>query len=221
MPGAKTWLAAGLVGLLATSTGGCDDSDTEAGGGAAASGGSGAAATGGAGGVTAAGGTAGSGGSGAAATGGSGGGEDTVWYDSTSNRMWQDPPAGSMGWDPAKDYCSNLLYAGHDDWRLPSIGDLRSMIRGCANTEIGGDCNIQDGDCLETACWDTACYGCSDNQGPAAGCYWPDELQGQCTAYWSASTVWDENAIWNVGFTDASVLPGGNGHVRCVRTGID
>ena len=65
--------------------------------------------------------------------------EGGVYVDYKTNLMWQDEPygdvedgayknnrsAGKAGrWRYAKSYCSNLVYAGFDDWRLPKIGEL-------------------------------------------------------------------------------------------------
>jgi len=61
-----------------------------------------------------------------------------VYIDRDTNLMWQDAPygdiedgaykhnrsAGKAGrWRYAKSYCANLVYAGFDDWRLPTIGE--------------------------------------------------------------------------------------------------
>jgi hypothetical protein len=35
---------------------------------------------------------------------------------------------GTWVWSSAIDFCNNLLYAGHSDWRLPSIKELESLV---------------------------------------------------------------------------------------------
>jgi len=36
--------------------------------------------------------------------------------------------SGSTNWTGAVDFCNNLVYAGHSDWRLPSINELESLV---------------------------------------------------------------------------------------------
>ena len=144
------------------------------------------------------------------------------WYDSSSGLTWQNPPADDlMVWDYAKDYCTNLSLDGHNDWRLPTISELRSLIRGCPGTVTGGACGVTDS-CTDISCNDSGgCYDCSSGDGPADGCYWPDEMEGSCSYYWSSSPVEDfDNLAWYVGFYDGNVnvnYVGYYGYVRCVR----
>jgi len=55
--------------------------------------------------------------------------ENDTWTDSTSGLMWQN--GSSVGseyyaWDEALSYCESLSWGGFDDWRLPTISELRS-----------------------------------------------------------------------------------------------
>jgi hypothetical protein len=144
-----------------------------------------------------------------------------AWCDPTSGLTWQVTPTGTMqGWE-ATAHCAGLDLGGHTDWHLPTIGELRTLIRGCPATEDGGSCNVEEGDCLAWSCQDSSCNGCYKDDGPAEGCYWPDEMQGPCSWYWSSSPVEDsDDDAWLVGFHaglvyDADVYT--DLHVRCVR----
>ena len=136
---------------------------------------------------------------------------------------WQNPPAdNTMTLHAAIDYCEGLSLDGYSDWHLPSISELRSLIRGCPATETGGSCGVND-DCLsDAACRDSSCDGCSDGQGPAAGCYWPDGMEGSCSYYWSSSRGDLVDFAWYVdfdyGYVDSN-YEGSNRSVRCVRRG--
>ena len=47
----------------------------------------------------------------------------------------------------AGDFCSQLnreQYGGHNDWRLPTIDELRSIIQNCPGTELEGECRISE-----------------------------------------------------------------------------
>ena len=148
-----------------------------------------------------------------------------TWTDSKSGLTWQvEPTGGTMTWDAAKTHCSDLDLAGHTDWRLPDIGELRSLIRGCPATELGSaTCKVEKGGCLDSTCDEgNLCEYCSGNNGPADGCYWPDSIIGTCGWYRSSSPVEDvAGHAWYVGFDYGDVydlgVDGSGRHVRCVR----
>ena len=161
---------------------------------------------------------------------GSAGGTGT-WTDPTSGLTWQvTPTGGTMNWSEAKARCVGLDLDG-GGWHLPTIGELRSLIRGCSKTEPGGSCYVEDGGCLKRRCQNNSCEGCLYKGGPADGCYWPDGMRGICRWYWSSSPVEDGGdgswyVIFNLGPVDGSgvggyVFDAGSVHnlllVRCVR----
>ena len=147
------------------------------------------------------------------------------WTDPASELRWQNPPAQDrMAWSPAIQYCSALVVGATDDWRLPGIGELRSLIRGCPATESGGTCNVKEGQCLGWSCKDSSCGGCPISEGPASGCYWSNELLGTCESpvpwYWSSAMVDSRGEAWGVSFRVGMVYVGSVGsdrNVRCVR----
>ncbi len=143
-----------------------------------------------------------------------------------SNLIWQNPPAGSlMDWEDAKDYCINLSLDGYSDWRLPTISELRSLIRGCPYTETDGICRVTD-ECLsaDPPCLDTDYNRCEYESGPADGCYWSEDMQGKCGNHWSSSQVVELGwGRWSVSFPEALVRPADKAelqYVRCVSNGV-
>ena len=151
--------------------------------------------------------------------------------DQDSGLIWQNPAAvefdeeeGQMSWQDAIDYCENFSGGGYDDWYLPTVDELRSLIQGCPGTMTGGGCGVTDA-CLSCTCSNDDCGGCSGGYGPTDGCYWGDEMSGPCHWYWSSSApVLDcGNGIscaWRVGFYGgfvASDPKGADHYVRCVR----
>jgi len=129
-----------------------------------------------------------------------------------------------MNWKQAKQYCQELTLGGYDDWRLPTIYELRSLYRGCPAEETTNSCK---GDCSTLLCETKTqyeyCGNCPLGGGPDNGCYWPEELEGSCSKYWSATKV-DKSFIrgaWVASYYSGEVtgteLKRGYRHVRCVR----
>ena len=56
------------------------------------------------------------------------GGEEEIVYDSEHNLHWTKNHGSTSNWKSALDRCQNLEYSGYDDWRLPSINELVSLI---------------------------------------------------------------------------------------------
>jgi hypothetical protein len=147
-----------------------------------------------------------------------------TWLDPATGLRWQQPPSnGKLVHSAAKTYCTDLDLGGYTDWRLPRIDELRGLIRGCPATETGGACSVTNS-CTKTACKNAACDGCTEGQGPNAGCYWAPELTGDCGWCWSGDNVQDAASMtWVVVYeggylyqsAQAPVIVANN--VRCVR----
>ena len=54
-------------------------------------------------------------------------GEGTV-TDTNNGLMWQQETIGPMTWEETLSYCEDLQLSGYDDWRLPSINELHSIV---------------------------------------------------------------------------------------------
>ncbi len=137
--------------------------------------------------------------------------------------VWQNPAAlDQMKWQAAMDYCEALVLDEFENWRLPTIGELRTLAKGCEATLPGGSCMLND-TCYASNCRNDDCDGCAENEGPEDGCYWQSDLEGICLGYWSSTTVEnDEEKAWLFGFGSAVIYYGSgketyNANVRCVR----
>lgn len=125
-----------------------------------------------------------------------------------------------MPWGAAKAYCLELELDGNG-WRLPSVDELRALVRGCPDTELDGACSVSEGNCTEPGCESSSCDGCPPDEGPSDGCYWPTEVAGECLAYWSSTA--DSTSVdfaWAIDFHDANVRTWYGAlklRVRCVR----
>jgi Protein of unknown function (DUF1566) len=145
---------------------------------------------------------------------------EETWSDSSSGLTWQVTSSDdSMPFDDAKSYCNNLSLDG-GGWHLPTISELRSLIRGCDTTETGGSCGVTDS-CLNSSCQDASCYEYSSGGDQTDGCYWPSQLGGECWYYLSSSAVTDlDDFTWIVDFGNGLVgyqFVSLGFYVRCVR----
>lgn len=120
-------------------------------------------------------------------------GDGTV-TDTVTGLMWQQPPAAAMVHADAATYCPALRLGGQSDWRLPALIELLSLV-------------------------DYGDHGPVVSAAIDAG-FFPSTPPGQ---FWTATTVGNPAAIWEVTFADGSngigLAPQGV-MVRCVRTAI-
>jgi serine/threonine protein kinase len=146
---------------------------------------------------------------------------DPPWTDPTTGLTWENLPHGqSETWSAAAAYCNGLVLGGYDDWQLPTLDELRSLVRGCPKAMPGGSCAMPAGRAGEPAepCQCELMAGSGRN-----GCYWPAELQGNCASFWSASPFADDAPdAWFLNFGCAATEHGHQAdtyYVRCVRHG--
>jgi hypothetical protein len=113
--------------------------------------------------------------------------------------MWQKNTApGTFNWQQALSYCESLTLAEYDDWRLPNVNELQSLV-------------------------DYSRYNPSINTG-----FFPDTVSSTdipSPNYWSSTTnVYDNEYVWEVSFStgglDNSGYKSGHDYVRAVRGGV-
>jgi hypothetical protein len=55
--------------------------------------------------------------------------EDGTITDNVTSLMWQQEDDNlTRDWDDANSYCNSLAFAGHSDWRLPTIKELQTLV---------------------------------------------------------------------------------------------
>ena len=102
---------------------------------------------------------------------------------------WQSEPL-SLDYDEGVRYCDDLVLEGHEDWRLPTLVDLRTLIMGCPGSERLGACPVgRTCEPSEPSCFDPAVCLCEENGGMGeGGCYWDTDVWGpDCGTYWAES----------------------------------
>jgi len=128
----------------------------------------------------------------------------------------------SRTWEKAIIYCRKLKLGGHDDWRLPTKDELKSLVK-CSNgkttplADWEGDLRGEEAQNTKVA---TCCIDyplCNDFDRPTI----IDLLSCAPTAYWS-STIDEHGRIWGVNFFDGRAVqgyyPAIPNQIRCVRS---
>lgn len=88
---------------------------------------------------------------------------DGTVLDTKTGFIWMQEDAQSdMSFTEAEAYCAQLSLGGMDNWQLPPISLLRSVIAACTASSFGGRCPIRD----QTPARDAQCAGCEMMRGP-------------------------------------------------------
>lgn len=108
---------------------------------------------------------------------------------------WSNPSTEAFLWRDGVKYCADL------GGRLPSLGELRSLIRNCPSTQPGGACGVTDS-CLSSNCRsEETCVPCASDM---SGKY---NVFGFSGTFWSGSTVQDDFfQAWRVRFDTGSPM---------------
>lgn len=146
--------------------------------------------------------------------------------DSSTYIVWSSKTAGKMEIDAAISYCESMNEGGYDDWKLPDIDELRTLIINHPKTETGGICRISElesgclscsSDCRNEDCWNTNSY-------PSGEIPEFSKL-GDKETLWSSSYDRDDSENWSIheyfgvefGTGSIASMDGALKYVRCVR----
>ena len=146
------------------------------------------------------------------------------------NLIWSDRSPNEMNWSSAKQYCEDLNEGGFDDWRLPNIDELRTLL---IADRVSSRCKVSErNNCLSLKdCW--FCSTCTqtgtENSGGGCSDWGTAYTDGRYSRLgdgkvwlWSSSTRSGSttDGAWGVNFGHGGVygdLKSYNSYVRCVR----
>lgn len=112
-----------------------------------------------------------------------GAGEDTV-TDSATGLMWMASNADTtMNWEDALSYAESSDYAGYDDWRLPNIKELQSLIDYDKSADSGDTWPAIDTDYFTLDCADTDSSSTTYTDGDTATWIWSSTTHGDQPGY--------------------------------------
>jgi len=115
---------------------------------------------------------------------------------------WSSLSPKSMTWSDAKEYCENLEENEYDDWRLPTISELKTLIT-CPRTL--NECGIND------KCLSSEILVCRKDFDVCSGCWEKNETKGfsklgDSEIIWSSSITSDKSwIVWVVNFKKGQI----------------
>ena len=140
------------------------------------------------------------------------------WLDRQENRrigglVWSARSRKEMNLNDAKLYCEYISEGGFNDWRLPNIDELRTLVINYSGTETGGSCKISV---------KAGKLALSDRTDACNGSDWGNYSKLNDNDWlWSDSTTSDDTgSVWVVGFMNGIIGSRNKSnvyYVRCVR----
>jgi len=123
---------------------------------------------------------------------------------------YEDPETGliwskksdPIAWLSAKLYCENMNRGNESGWRLPTISELRTLVRNCENTMPEGPCEISDSSLDKEHRDEESCKGCTSSETVVYSRF------GDKFSLWSSSeveNVEEADVAWYVNFYNASI----------------
>ena len=140
----------------------------------------------------------------------------TPCIDSSSGYLWSARQSSSTH-DNSYNYCRNhnIPGIGKNQWSLPTISTLRTLIQNCPKTQTGGSCMVTTNNCQQISCHDSNCSGCGSGSSYSK--------LGDTSQLWSVSAVTNANNTdysWFVDFSSAAVSYGNKTNSKNFRCSI-
>ena len=120
--------------------------------------------------------------------------------------MWAGVASQRLILEDAKKYCADFDAYGHDDWRLPTVDEFRTLESDCESVKPDGECEASE----KAGCLSVYCARNCDCKNHNSGDVW----------YWSSSLVSGNHENAFAMYEDNSVVIkqiADSGFARCVR----
>lgn len=142
---------------------------------------------------------------------------DGTVTDTNTGWTWEKSYQWAAGVDEAKKSCLSSRTGGFNDWQLPTIDEMRTLILGCPDTGPTGACPVHAlANCIDESCRTASCNGCATNQGPVEKpgdptrkCYLDGSFDWYCNLFWTQTQVKAKTPgykrAWYVTFYDAAI----------------
>ena len=138
--------------------------------------------------------------------------------DPLTGLIWSEIILNRMDRDNAKAYCDDYDEGGYNDWHLPNVDEMRSVIRNCSKMITGGECPVSESGGMTSASgsnWMTSCT-CSESEAESILGNWHKTL-------WTSSLTSDSPIIiyaWTLDSNLSLSIEGKNsdGFFHCVRS---
>ena len=127
----------------------------------------------------------------------------------SGNLIWSSRSADTTDLDTAKSKCAKHKEGTFTSgWRLPTINELRTVIRNCTTTEPGGNCRVTN-ECPYLEHESLICYtnqSCKKVFGDICSTSVEHSPFGEKGKLWSATTIgYDPTQAWYVGFKNGEI----------------
>jgi len=130
----------------------------------------------------------------------------------TFNGLMWEKEIRKINWYDAMEYAKNLRLGGYSDWRLPTVDELKEVVRSCGGTSVEYSDEKNYKSITDKNKANSSYQSCCENKG-FKNDYW----------YWSSTSVsGSTDRAWIVTFDDGVVCyyrKDGNYSLRCVRAG--
>ncbi len=126
---------------------------------------------------------------------------DTPCIDSATGYIWSEAQSGTRY--SAIQSCPGSHYGGYNNWHLPTIDELRTLIQNCGATVFGGECRVSES-CLELSCSDETCNGCAENSEGGYSKFGDTGRFISSSVTENSSTI-NGQGIWYVDFSTGSI----------------